>query len=101
MTTWRGSGVKERVALGSVARGARLSPSLYLSGVGPTIYRNNADIVNAEQKQNHFFHSDNKTEMNNVKTNKPPWSGSLSELAHTPALFAATENCTRDLKQRY
>ena len=31
MRTWRGGGVQERAALGSVARGARLSPCLYIS----------------------------------------------------------------------
>ena len=32
MKTWRGGGVQDRAVLGSVARKARLSPCLYLSG---------------------------------------------------------------------
>ena len=37
MKTWRGGGVQEREALGSVSRGARLSPCLYLSDSIPAL----------------------------------------------------------------
>ena len=49
-----------------------------------TLYPNNVDIVHSEHKQNKFCQSDNKTEMNIFKTNKPPLSGSLSHTCQKP-----------------